>query len=230
MGSVMDWLLGLLISGVIAFVAYRRNRLDRAGAYSAVVVGTVIYVTGGWLFTGMMLFFFASANVLSRWSKEKSSPRNARQVLANGGVATLLSVLFYLTNDSFYIVVYASSIAVATADTWASELGALSPTLPRHLLNFQPVPHGTDGGVTWIGLLASIAGALSISLFVGGSLIVLIAGVVGSLLDSFFGVFQVKPKTLHEATKELQGIPWLTNDMVNFLSQVVVITVLLITG
>jgi uncharacterized membrane protein len=97
-------------------------------------------------------------------------------------------------------------------------------------LNFQPVPHGTDGGVTWIGLLASIAGALSISLFVGGSLIVLIAGVVGSLLDSFFGVFQVKPKTLHEATKELQGIPWLTNDMVNFLSQVVVITVLLITG
>ncbi len=52
---------------------------------------------------------------------------------------------------------FIGSIATATADTMASEVGVA--TTPRLITNFKKVPPGTDGGVSVLGTFAGIVGA-----------------------------------------------------------------------
>jgi uncharacterized membrane protein len=51
-----------------------------------------------------------------------------------------------------------SHFATCMGDTLASELGILSPGRPIHLLTLRPVPPGTNGAVSLLGLGASALG------------------------------------------------------------------------
>src|SRR5258705_5645214 len=99
-----------------------------------------------------MLAFFISSSLLST----KQTSRNHRQVLANGGVAALAALA-----GSW--IGFAGALAAAAADTWASEIGRHSRTLPRLITNGRPVPAGTDGGMTLLGTAGGIAGAVFIA-------------------------------------------------------------------
>lgn len=54
-------------------------------------------------------------------------------------------------------------LATNFGDTLASELGILSPSPPRYVLTGQPVPPGTNGGVSLYGLVMSAVGGTAIS-------------------------------------------------------------------
>ncbi|HMM43400.1 MAG TPA: DUF92 domain-containing protein, partial [Thermomicrobiales bacterium] len=133
----------------------------------------------------------------------------------------------------------AGSLAAATADTWATEIGSTSPDTPRLIVSRRPAVPGTSGAVTARGLAAALGGAglLGLTTFAVGrsesracdAATVVVAGVAGSLVDSVLGELVQERRwcprcdkpteaRLHrcgEPTVVVGGCRGVTNDVVN---------------
>lgn len=177
----------------------------------------------------------------------KGSKRDLGQVAANGGLATLFAIIYGLARSprtrSMAQAGFTGALATANADTWATELGVLSASKPRLITSGRPVEPGTSGGITALGIAASSLGAYSLGLFyricqrlrrssAPAPLVALISGLAGSLCDSVLGATvqamyycpvcsTETERRIHRCgtpTQPLRGIPWLDNDVVNFLA------------
>jgi len=248
---LLQLILGLLLATLIAFSAYRAHSLSKSGAWGAFLEGTIIFGLGGWKWAVLLLAFFVSSSALTRlFGKKKASlnekfdkggTRDIGQVLANGAVASIFAGLhFFFPVASWTWVVFAASLAAVNADTWATELGVLSPSMPHLITSWRLVERGSSGAISLIGTLAAAAGAAFIAL--PGALlgpagqrwvnleIIIIGGLLGSLFDSFLGATvqaiyscpQCKKETekhpLHTCgteTVQIRGWSWLNNDAVN---------------
>ena len=148
--------------------------------------------------------------------------RDATQVLANGGLYGLVAILgttAIVDQENFGHHLYPSGellwviMAVATADTWSSEIGQYFRRPAYDILRWRRVPVGLSGGVSGVGSLAGLLGAVLIgtaAYFVGGGAevtvgegiesvagdgsrswklpaLVVLLGFVGMLLDSLLG-------------------------------------------
>jgi uncharacterized protein (TIGR00297 family) len=175
-------------------------------------------------------------------AQEKGGARNWPNILANGGLASLFAVGEYFRADPIFPVLFLGSISTSAADTVATELGLLHPSEPRLITKPNvSVPPGTSGGVTSLGflgaLLASVvigAMALTLRVFPAGPVVILVCavgGLTGAVVDSFLGALVqrkgycaicLKPtESLNhcgERTKSTGGIPFVENNVVNFLS------------
>ena len=58
-------ILGLVLSILIAFLAWRRGSLSQSGAAGAIVVGTLIFGLGGWVWGVLLAVFFISSSPVS---------------------------------------------------------------------------------------------------------------------------------------------------------------------
>jgi uncharacterized protein (TIGR00297 family) len=202
----MQPLYGFLLAVIVSFAAYRVHSLNKSGAVTATIMGTIIFGLGGWQWAFLLLAFFITSSALSRAFKNrkqdlnekfsKGSERDASQVLGNGGVATLFVLIHALYPESTIgWVGFAASLAAVNADTWATELGVLNPTPPRRITDLRKrVEKGTSGGVSLFGTLASLLGSALISiiatLFNGDwplLLLITASGLAGSLFDSILG-------------------------------------------
>jgi uncharacterized protein (TIGR00297 family) len=217
-------LIGALFAGTIALIALRAHALTRDGAIAAFVVGTLTYAGGTIGFTLVLLAFFVPSVLLSRIGRArkrelvdigKAGPRDAWQVLANGGVATACAIAWVFTRDLHWAIAFAGAYAASTADTWATEIGTLAGKAPRSILTLRPLATGMSGGVTLRGTLGEVAGATWIGVVapiaivladvapngnfgwtvaymrwwgVAALLLVIpLAGVIGSTVDSLLG-------------------------------------------
>jgi uncharacterized protein (TIGR00297 family) len=237
------WVLGGALGAGIAALAYTRRTLTLDGALAAAGLGCLTFTLGGLPAAGALLTFFASSSVLSRvgearkrtlpLAQSKGSQRDAWQVLANGGIATLC-VLMGQPRGML------GALAAAGADTWATELGLLAAASPRLITTLERVPAGTSGGVTLQGLGASLGGALAVgigyaSLGGGWSAIprAIAGGLCGATVDSLLGATlqaaywcprceSATEDALHAAcdapTQLRSGFTWMTNDAVNALA------------
>jgi uncharacterized protein (TIGR00297 family) len=236
--------LGAVSAAAIALAAYRLRALDGGGAFAAFLVGTATF--GGLAVPGaaVLLAFFLTSTALSRVGRGrkraalaevgKSGPRDATQVLANGGVAALCA-LCALWIGPRYAVAFAGAFAAATADTWGTEIGTLAARRPVSVLTGKPVGAGLSGGVTLLGTLAEIAGALfvaAVSLLLAGGAFAAVAlgGIAGALVDSLLGASlqtlrwcpqcrrptEREPHLCGANTTLLRGLSWMGNDFVNF--------------
>ncbi len=166
--------LGILLSSLIGLAGYQAKALSVSGVFGAILVGTAILGFGGWTWGLLLIIFFTSSSLLSRYrepQKEhlaerfaKSARRDLGQALANGGVGALLAAWYAFRQESILFVAFAGAIAAATADTWATEIGVLSPRPPRLITTGRTVTAGTSGGVTAMGLTAAFLGAATIGL------------------------------------------------------------------
>lgn len=255
----MRFLLGFVFSCGIACPAYFKKWLSLSGALSATLLGTLLYGAGEPSIYLTLIAFFVSSSIASKVSKrlciqsskkvlkgKKGSQRDYSQVLCNGGIALVMTVLYYTTHWAGYKVAAVIAIAVSCSDTWASEIGVLSKRIPVYLIKRTPVPAGLSGGVTLLGHLSALAGAgfVASSYFIlewwhtgqlpfHEALYVMAFGFLGALIDSFLGEFfqaqYVSDKgTLSEVDESgtfslKKGYVFFTNNMVNFLSNATVV-------
>ncbi|MGH2521368.1 MAG: DUF92 domain-containing protein [Anaerolineales bacterium] len=250
--------LGLVLSALIGYLGYRRRSLSKSGVLGAILTGTIIFGLGGWAWGVLLVAFFVSSSALSHFKaplKErltekfsKGSQRDLGQALANGGAGALIAIANFVWPHPAWWAAFVGAMATVNADTWATELGVLSKTRPRLITTGREVEVGASGGITLMGTLAALAGAALIglvaafgflveskSLFLSLLLSTTLAGLLGSLFDSWLGATvqaiyfceacnkETERHPVHtcgQPTRLLRGWRWLDNDWVNFLSSV----------
>lgn len=264
--SPLSILAGLIFGAGIALLAYRARALSQSGAIAAALLGWIVFGLGGWDYTVVLMAFFISSSGLSFAFKRrkqgldekhaKGNRRDAGQVAANGGIAGLMVLIHTLLPQADWVWwAYCASLAAANADTWATELGVLSPVKPRLIISGKEVEMGTSGGVTPSGTLASFSGALLIAACgwvfhpqsFSAPMLVALAGLGGSLVDSVLGATiqavyycptcrketeRHPSHTCGSMTKQIRGLTWLDNDWVNGACTLsgALITIVLLAG
>jgi uncharacterized protein (TIGR00297 family) len=73
-------------------------------------------------------------------------------------VATAAAILFGITVHPMFIAMFLGSVATAAADTVAGEIG-MTGGKPYLITTWEPVPAGTNGGVSLVGECAGFASA-----------------------------------------------------------------------
>lgn len=238
--------VGAVLAGAVSFGAYRLRALDGGGALAAFAVGTATFGALGVPGAAVLLAFFVTSVALSRVGRArkarlfadvgKTGPRDGAQVLANGGAAAVCALLA-LWIDARYAIAFAGAFAAATADTWGTEIGALSNARPRSMLGFRPVAAGLSGGITLLGTGAEIAGSILIAVVAQvlrphAFLAIACAGIAGAAIDSLLGASlqslrwcpnckratEREPHGCGANTSPMRGVGWIGNDAVNFAS------------
>lgn len=201
-------LLALGLSLIVAIISFILNWLTLDGMRSAVLFGTAVLGTGGWMPALAVLLFFLSSSFISRrrgdqneiaealLSSRTKFRRNGWQVWANGFWVVTMLILFFLFDREFLLIAAYGAVAAATSDTWATEIGCRKPGKTVLITSFKKTEPGRDGGISLKGSAAAIAGAL----FIAGSMYlasprvdelfaVTIAGsgLAGCIADSYLG-------------------------------------------
>jgi uncharacterized protein (TIGR00297 family) len=239
---VLHWGTAAGLAVIAAALAARLRLLTPGGAAAAALVGAVALGAGGWTSALLLVLFFSSSSLLTRlgWARksgaERRRGRRAAQVVANGGLPAVLAVAGGLLGMEWALPALAGALAASTADTWATEVGLLSPAPPRLVTSGAVVEPGRSGGVTPLGTAAGVAGAgvLAVAAALVGlpAAATLLGGVAGLAADSLLGATlqvtyrcPVCGRTLEEPAcpcggsgRHLQGLPGITNDVVNLLA------------
>jgi uncharacterized protein (TIGR00297 family) len=239
-------------AAAIAFGAWRFRALSSGGAVAATVVGTAVYAGAGLRSAVALVVYFVSSTLFGclpgvRLEQRRGRRRDAIQVLANGGVAALLaaaSTRRRAASGALLATGVGGAIAAAAADTWATELGSRATQAPRSIVTGRRVSPGTSGGVTAVGLAASLSASIVIAGVASAAVVprraarkvspaaIALGGLCGSLVDSLIGatVQEVRycPTCDRESelithgcgavTRHLRGASWCTNDTVNVVA------------
>lgn len=181
-------LVSLILSVFMAKRGYNKKSLCVSGAISAVVVGFFVTLAN-YSFSACLLTFYVTSSKLTNLNTSRKrnieenfkegGQRTWKQVLCNGGVALLVSIIYISEvgfserpinfskdfTSSILCTALVGSLACCNGDTWSSEIGtAVGSHSPRLVTTFQKVPAGTNGAISLIGTIASCLGGLTVGL------------------------------------------------------------------
>lgn len=178
----MDFASGGFVSGniivtsmlIVALVAasLQARILDKNGIIAAALLGFFVGCLGHWTWLLLLLCFLLSSHIATKWRFEEKSERGLNEssdghrgwinVAANGGMPALVTLIAFLAEDwESGLWLFAAAVAVATSDTWASEIGCLDNRV-RMITTLKPCEAGTNGGFSPNGQLAAAAGGILI--------------------------------------------------------------------
>ena len=180
----MDFASGGFVSGNIAITSLlilaligassKARILDAKGIIAAALLGFLVGCLGHWTWLLLLLAFLLSSHVATKWrfeekaalglSESSDGHRGWINVAANGGMPALVAILAFALDDwKNGLWMFGASVAVATSDTWASEIGSLDNRV-RMITTMKPCKAGINGGFSPNGQLAAASGGLLIGL------------------------------------------------------------------
>ncbi|MDD2532952.1 MAG: DUF92 domain-containing protein [Candidatus Methanomethylophilaceae archaeon] len=209
MDAVTEIILVLFLSAALSTVAVRVKLLTPSGAVTALAVGLVLGIAGSiyWLIAVLAFavigFMVTKLNLSEKKMKGlqegRSGERTGKNVLGVALPGCMFALINLYSGDKYYFILsvgFIATIAVAAADTVASELGTKDKNVWM-ITTFERVLPGTDGGISLLGTLLSLMGS-AVAVLLGWTVIFglsfdalmiipLLAGFIGCLLDSLLG-------------------------------------------
>lgn len=222
----MELLIFLFLLIAAVFLSIRTNVLTYSAAITGGVLAVFIFLGSGLTGVLMLGIFVSIGSIATKWkirdkqnmnlAEQEGGRRTVGQVLANGAAAGIFSflALIFPAQSVLFIIMTASAISSATADTLASELGTLYGHNFYNIITLDKDERGLDGVISMEGTLFGVAGSCVIASVYGIGygwsivfLIIVLAGTIGNFTDSILG-----------ATLERKGA--LNNELVNFLNTI----------
>jgi uncharacterized protein (TIGR00297 family) len=223
-----SYLIQVLVFALLfGYLAYRARVADISAMLSATLLGVVIIISGGFWWFFILLVFYLLGSFFTRYkyqyklsrgvAEAKKGARGYKNVFSNSLAALALALAYsvFPSSDKLLLYAYLGSVATATGDTLASEIGGTYKGEPRMITTLKKVKPGTDGGVSVLGELAAIFGSAVIAIIayfsIQNDFILIIAviagGFIGTNIDSFLG-----------ATLQQKG--YLSNNGVNLFATI----------
>jgi uncharacterized protein (TIGR00297 family) len=182
-------------------------------------------------------------------AQEKGGIRSWPNTIANGLVSGLASLAAIILHEEIFAIAFLGSMAAAMSDTIATEIGVLSKSRPRSIVNLKMyVAPGTSGGVSFLGEVSGLLSALGIAALGLGAriitgntasqlsafVVVVLSAVIATNFDSLLGATiqsqnrcQVcgspTERLFHhdKRTITLKGVKFVENNVVNLIATAV---------
>ncbi|KCZ70563.1 TIGR00297 family protein [Candidatus Methanoperedens nitroreducens] len=217
----------LVFAFVLGYLAYRVRIADISAMLSATLLGVVIIISSDVFWFFILLAFFLLGGLFTRYkysyklaygtAEAKGGVRGYKNVFSNSLAALSLAVAYkvFPSHGLILLSAYLGSIATATGDTLASEIGQTYRGEPRMITTLKKTRTGVDGAVSTLGEMAALFGAGVIALLsflliqqdTGIIIAVIAGGFIGTNIDSVLG-----------ATLQQRG--YLTNNGVNLMATI----------
>ena len=219
--------VALAFSFFLGILAYRAKIADVSALLSAALLGVLIIVFSGLSWFLLLLTFFILGGGFTRYkyaykesigiAQAKEGIRSYENVFSNSTAALALAVAYGIFPEHSLPIIYAymGTVATATGDTLASEIGTTAKGKPRMITTLKLSEPGADGAVSLLGELAAIFGSAVIGLLaymlgVSDNLVLTV------LITTAGGFFGTNMDSLLGATLQKRGM--LSNSGVNFVA------------
>ena len=224
----------VIAGGVLLSIFFKK--LTVTAALTGAIIALLVFTGTGYTGIVIMASFFILGSAATSWkiktkqqlglAEINKGKRKVIQVIANAGVAALLSILIWLypLQKAVLSLMIAAVFSSAMADTLSSELGNIYGTRFYNILTFKKENRGLNGVISVEGTLIGLVGSSIIAIIYAAGfgwnnkniLFIILAGTAGNLSDSLLG-----------ATAERKHL--IGNNTVNFLNTfIAAITALLL--
>ena len=226
------WAIALTLNTILLTIAFisPKKLLTPIGNINGAILGVLVWGTLGWRGYLIVIFYFLVGSGLTfvrmeqkeaeGIAEERSGMRGAGNVWSSALAATICTIAtLFVPNPikQLFVLGYVASFCTKLSDTTASEVGKAYGKTTYLITTLKPVSRGTEGAVSLEG---TIAGAFA------SVVLAVIAWVIG-LISSIGIIWCVVAAFIATTIESLIGatleprLPWLTNDLVNFINTVI---------
>jgi uncharacterized protein (TIGR00297 family) len=171
-------ILAFILVLILMVVSRVRHILNETGTWAAAALGLGVAIAGHWTWLLILLSFLTSGFAVTRWRIDdkrakglhegQDGERGWTNVASNGGVPLAIALYAGWSGEwQTTMPIFAAAVAVASADTFASEIGSLDERV-RMITTFKPCEPGINGGFSPNGQMAALAGAALIGVIGAG--------------------------------------------------------------
>lgn len=244
----------LCSSIVIFFFIYFSKSITYYGSLMSMIIVFVFGFFGGYKASIFLIISYLISFFISVYRKlyfkrkniiKERNPRGFVQIFVNGFGGALCCILSYFIDEK-YLVIACLGIGGCLIDSISSDIGRLSKYDPFDFIKGKRVKKGLSGGVSVLGLISSLIGAI----FLSGLIVILSKQkliyfiiyipllLIGTLVDTILGsIVQVKYQCVvcqeitekrehcNSETKYYSGIKFIDNNMVNLLASLIMIII-----